>query len=128
MVDSKGFVRLPDGSGVAFGSFPLPKDHWLYDEKYEPPPMPFRIGTDDPRRRELVRVIVAAGRYAVRGATMKGKEMDFEPDALVQNLVVGMLGYFTSDGLDNEDQGNPDVVPPLFFVPEQEVPPCGTKS
>ncbi len=31
-------------------------------------------------------------------ATMKGKEQDFDPDALIQNLIVGMLGYHTPTG------------------------------
>ena len=48
-------------------------------------------------------MIRLAGKYAVRCATMNGKEMDFDPDALLQNLVVGFLGYFTEDGLDHED-------------------------
>lgn len=110
-------AALPDGSGFATASFPLPKDHWLYadDGNYEPPPMPFRLGKDDPRHEEFVKAIWAAGKYAVRAATMKGKDDDFDPDALVQNLVVGLIGYHTSDGLDGQDDwGNPDPKPPLF--------------
>jgi hypothetical protein len=44
-------------------------------------------------KRKMADLIRAAGKYAVRCATMNGKEMDFDPDALLQNLVVGFLGY-----------------------------------
>lgn len=99
----EGPTRLPDGSGFAVMSMPLPQDHWLYAKHENIPPMPMRIGTDDPRRGELAEMIRLAGRYAVRCATMNGKEMDFDPDALVQNLVVGLLGYWTPDGLSTLD-------------------------
>ena len=88
---------LPDGSGYATASFPLPKDHWIYKETGEPP-VPFLMGTDNPDREEWCRKIWEAGKYAVKGATLNGEEMDFDPDALIQNLVVGMLGYHTPDG------------------------------
>lgn len=119
---------LPDGSGVATMSFELPKDHWLYApytedgvECYEPPPMSLRMlwhgpvpsgpvrgsgtwslyGEPIPQfsHRELADALRAAGRYAIRAATMDGKEKDFDPDALIQNLVVCALGYHTPDGL-----------------------------
>lgn len=89
---------LPDGSGFAVASFPLPKDHWLYAEGHDDPPMPFKRGTDDPERKDWEEKIRAAGKYAIRGATSNGKLEDFDPDALLQNLVVGMLGYHTPDG------------------------------
>jgi hypothetical protein len=106
---------LPDGSGFAIVSMPLPKDHWIYGDPekekdgFEPPPMPFRMGLADGPRLNRTREMWAealreAGKYAVRAATMKGKEMDFDPDALIQNLVVGMLGYWTPDGLDHADE------------------------
>lgn len=102
-------ARLPDGSGFATASFPLPKGHWLTQEteKFEPPPMPFRMGTDDPRRKEWLEKIKAAGRFAVRAATMNGKIDDFDPDAMVQNFIIGMLGYFTPTGLSNDVWANP---------------------
>mgnify|MGYP001602381324 CR=1 FL=1 len=89
---------LSDGSGFALASFPLPKDHWLTKEGYNDPPTPFLMGTDDPARKEWEENIVAVTRYACRAATMNGKEMDFDPDAMVQNTVVGFLGYHTPDG------------------------------
>jgi hypothetical protein len=124
---------LGDGSGYAIVSFPLRKDHWIYQRDDTPagfksnvPPMPFRMGSrqafsfgicdipepdqqgavrfDNPiigtlNKREFEKAVRAAGKYAVRCATMNGAEMDFDPDALLQNLVVGMLGYWTDTGL-----------------------------
>lgn len=106
---------LPDGSGFATASFPLPKDHWLYREtEFDAPPMPMRMGTDDPRRKQFNEMVREAAKYAVRAATMRGKEQDFDPDALVQNMVVGLLGYHTQDGLSSESWANPSPAPPLF--------------
>lgn len=111
-------VALPDGSGFATISMPLPKDHWLYAKAADgfslPPPMPFRMSANDPMRWEWSDKVREAAKYAIRGATMGGKEMDFDPDALVQNLIVGMFGYHTEDGLTSDTWANPDPVPPLF--------------
>ncbi len=99
---------LPDGRGCATVSIPLPEDHWLYEDKgFEPPPMPYRVGTDDPMRKDMVEKIKDAARYAIRASTMKGKEDDFDPDAMVQNFIIGMIGYFTPDGLSEDDWANP---------------------
>lgn len=90
-------VRLPDGSGAFIASFPLPNTHWIYTDGPNEPPMPMRVGVG-PKRNELADQIRAAARFAVRASTMNGKEMDFDPDAMVQNLIVGLLGYWTEDG------------------------------
>lgn len=104
--------RLPDGSGFAVVSMPLPKDHWLTAEGYNKPPMPFRLGTEEdgtnlwPKirtRQEATEMIQAAARYAIRAATMNGAESDFDPDAMVQNFVTGMLGYYTPNALSSLD-------------------------
>lgn len=96
-----GVAALPDGSGFGIMSFPLPKDHWLYaDREYEegavePKELPKSILTHAVRD-----TVVAAVRYAIRGATMCGKEMDFDPDALVQNAVYALCGpYYSKDQL-----------------------------
>lgn len=104
-------VRLPDASGFATASFPLPKDHWLYADNDHVPPMPWRLGTDHPAYKRACAQVRAAARYAVRGATMKGKEMDFDPDALIQNLLVGLFGYHTPSGLSDDSGFNPEPVP-----------------
>ena len=116
---------LPDHSGFAVLSMPLPADHWSTqdDGSYEPPPMRFRMGANERAiitigdelrdwsesltREQFADRIRAAGRYAYRAATMKGKEPDLDPDALMQNLVVGLLGYWTDTGLGSEPWENP---------------------
>ena len=86
---------LPDGSAFAVMSFSLPKDHWLYAERqyrngeYEPIELGKPILT-----HEMRDAVVSAVRYAVRGATNCGKEIDFDPDALVQNAVYALCGSY----------------------------------
>jgi hypothetical protein len=82
-------------------SLPLPTDHWLYAERtygkpdqVEPDELPEPILTHAQRA-----AVVAAVRYAVRGATMCGKDADFDPDALVQNAVYALCGPFGIDRL-----------------------------
>jgi hypothetical protein len=84
------------------GSFPLPKDHWIYEEI--PAPMPLRMANNAiimislPDREikltkeEFIGIIRDIGKYAVRTSTMNGKNMDLDPDAMLQNLVIGFLG------------------------------------
>lgn len=99
---------LPDGSGFMIGSFPLSKDHWLYaDPQFNVPPMPFMMGKNHPERERMEKALLAAGRYAIRCATMNGKDNDFDPDALIQSLVVGMVGYHTDSGLSSDSWANP---------------------
>jgi hypothetical protein len=88
---------LPDGSAFAVMSYPLPKNHWLYAERQ------YNDGEDEPVElgkpvltHEMRDAVVSAVRYAVRGATNCGKEVDFDPDALVQNAVYALCGPFTS--------------------------------
>ncbi len=102
-------TKLPDGSGFFTGSMPLPENHWLYAEPkgYEPPPMPMRMGTDDPHREEVKQMLTQAGRYALRASTLKGQDSDWDPDAVIQNLVVGLLGYNTPDGRSPDEWANP---------------------
>lgn len=104
--------KLPDGSGFAVVSYPLPDDHWLLEDKYDNPPMGLRC-CEPSLRRELERIIWDAGKYAARASTMNGKDTDFDPDALCQNFVVGLLGYFTPDALchDTGINLNPAVIP-----------------
>jgi hypothetical protein len=89
--------KLPDGSGFFTASLPLPKEHWLYaprcsewDEKRDTTAdTPHPILTHAQRES-----VVAAVRYAIRGATMCGQDPDFDPDALVQNAVVALCGPY----------------------------------
>lgn len=89
---------LPDGSGFCTASFPLPKNHWLTKPGHNEPPMPFKMGTDNPDRKEWEKRIILAAEFAVRATTENGKVDDFDPDAMVQNFIVGMLGYYTPNG------------------------------
>lgn len=116
---------LPDGSGFATMAMPLPKDHWLTAEGYNVPPMPFRCGLGETRSR-MAGEIQAAARYAARASTMNGKAMDFDPDALVQNMIVGMLGYWTADGFSSEPMDSPPSPSPETAAPEEtsEGAPC----
>lgn len=91
---------LPDGSAFFTASMPLPADHWLtapdvpgWDSERDTAPdtpQPF-LNHGEHRAR-----VVAAMRYAIRGATMRGQENDFDPDALVQIAVYAMCGPFGS--------------------------------
>ena len=86
---------LPDGSAFGMMSFPLPYDHWMYrDREYlpgadEPVDLPKPILTHALREH-----VEAAVRYAVRGATNCGKELDFDPDALVLTAVYALCGPY----------------------------------
>ena len=103
---------LPDGSGFATASLPLPHDHWLYVPGTDDPPMSLLLGTAESAklvvvgrgstpvetRAQFEERIRLAARYAIRAATLNGTEPDFDPDALVQCLIIGLLGYATPTG------------------------------
>lgn len=110
MSENDKCVVLPDGSAFGVMSTPLPKDHWLY-QPYEAPPMGLRCGTKQLVRRQLTEIVMEAAKYAMVSSTMCGQDEDIDPDALVQNMVVGLLGYHTEDGLSDEDWQNPKVIP-----------------
>jgi len=92
---SNEITLLPDGSAFGVISYPLPQKHWLYapweyrDGEDEPIELPNPILTQADRE-----TVVAAIRYAVRGATNRGQAPDFDPDALVQNAVYALCGPF----------------------------------
>lgn len=107
---------LPDGSGFATVSYPLPKDHWLTKdpEGFNVPPMHFRMGMNDPRREEYERKLMEIARYAIRASTMNGKESDFDPDAMARNFITGALGYWTPDALSGDEFANPTPAPEVL--------------
>lgn len=109
-------VILPDGSAFGVLSMPLPEDHWLYQRDEHgftgPPPMTFRMEAGEAREQMAERIREAA-KWAIRASTMCGRDEDFDPDAMVQNMVVGLLGYHTADGLSGEAWDTPAQVPPL---------------
>ena len=86
-----GTYYLSDGSGWL-----LPKNHWLYEDKENLVPRPvfnsMYLLTEE-EKREVREQVVNAARYAVRTATANGKKLDFfDPDALVQNLMLAVFG------------------------------------
>lgn len=92
---NKDCTILPDGSAFMTGSLPLPKDHWLYAPQCEEWDSKRETSADTPLpildngQREAV---IAALRYAIRAATMNGKEPDFDPDALALNAAYALCG------------------------------------
>lgn len=85
---------LPDGSAFFTANMPLPKDHWLYaprdewdDERDEYAECPVPILTNAQSK-----AVTTAARYAIRSATMCGRDNDFDPDALVQSMVYALCG------------------------------------
>ncbi len=122
-----GQVSLPDGSAFAIASFPLPKDHWLYAPREyatgagEPLELPAPILTHGQRE-----AVVAAIRYAVRGATMCGREQDFDPDAMVQNAVYALCGPYARVSAENTQTSvnlalsqQPDTSEPVLTVEKE---------
>ncbi|KAE8757345.1 hypothetical protein FSO04_24305 [Paraburkholderia madseniana] len=88
---------LPDGSAFFVGSLPLPKDHWLYAPRCDQWDSERDTTADTPHpilTHEQRAAVVAAVRYALRGATKCGQDLDFDPDALVQNAVFALCGPY----------------------------------
>ena len=86
---------LPDGSAFFTGSLPLPKDHWLYAPQCAEWDNERETSADTPRPildNSQRQAVIAAMRYAIRGATMCGKESDFDPDALTLNAAYALCG------------------------------------
>lgn len=89
-------------SGFATMSFPLPEDHWLYErteDGYTPEPQPsMLVGGGSKSAYYLERIIRPAVQYALRCATRCGRDDDFDPDCVLQQVRIGLFGYHTGDG------------------------------
>lgn len=98
---------LSDGSGFATMSMPLPEDHWLHERAADgfslPAPYPLLAGRGSLSRDFLEDLITPAVRYGVKAATNDGREEDFDPDALVRNVLNGTFGLWTDNGLTNDE-------------------------
>ena len=90
-----GVTVLPDGSAFFTASFPLPAEHWLYAPQCEQWDNERDTSADTPIPiigNEQRKAVLTAMRWAIRGATMNGKEMDFDPDALALNAAYALCG------------------------------------
>jgi len=93
-IEQSPVTVLPDGSACFTAKLPLPAEHWLYAPRgewdstrddYADKPYPILP-------RDMAPAIREAAKYAIRGATDCGKDMDFDPDALVLNLINVLCG------------------------------------
>lgn len=98
MSSNESTTILPDGSAFAIWSLPLPEDHWLtapqadWDDDHDT-----LADTPTPILTHALREhVIAAARYAIRGATANGTDMDFDPDAMVQNFCYALCGPFSA--------------------------------
>ena len=70
----------------------LADDHWLTQPGDNVPPAPVLKATSDKKRAELVTAIREAGMFALRTVSENGRTATFDPDALLQNLVLALVG------------------------------------
>lgn len=114
---------LPDGSGFATLSTPLPADHWIYErvafnggpEEFCPPAAwTMLVGGRTQVRRYLAEVLAPGIKAGVRDATRGGREEDFDPDVVVTQSINGLLGVHTESGMstDPEDRALFDTPTP----------------
>lgn len=67
----------------AVASFPLPNDHWVYQE----PNQPVAIGSvNSEELKELRARIREALMYTIQVCTSNGKDFDFDPDAMLLTI------------------------------------------
>ena len=91
----KQLAKPRHGSAFSTMSFPLPADHWLYAPACERRDNKRDVLADLPHPildRGYSPFVGDAARWAIRAATMRGQDMDFDPDALVQNFVHALCG------------------------------------
>lgn len=79
-------------------SLPVPNDHWSKAPRASEPPMLLCMGVGDPRRAEIEEAVKQAARYALKTAERHGMTGDFDWDAFVGNVIVGVVGYYTENG------------------------------
>ena len=94
-MSEEGMVKLPDGSGFFVGSLPLPKDHWLYAPNCQVWDAERDTSADTPvpiLGVEHWPDVIAAMQYAIRGATLNGTVVGFDPDALAKNAAYALCG------------------------------------
>lgn len=78
---------IPEGDKLTLNSY-----HWLYLPGEDIPPIPFKMAYTHPWRKHVIAGIKKSAKYALRAATDNGRINDFDPDAVVQLMVKGMIG------------------------------------
>lgn len=73
----------------ATASFPLPENHWIYQEPVEPDPLP---DAESEVSHEFQLKAREALRYTIQVCTSRGKDMDFDPDAMLMTFRNTLLG------------------------------------
>ena len=103
-----GATVLPDGSAFSIVTLALPSDHWLYAPHCEQWDNERDTSADTPLpilANEHRNAVIVAMRWAIRGATMNGKEMDFDPDALALNAAYALCGPVANLAIDAAMRG-----------------------
>ena len=118
----ESIANFPEGHIAMVVSFPLPKNHWIFQEHKEPPAPLDMVSIEE--RMLLESKFKDVIKYAVR-ATIGSKDMDFDPDAMIQNFMVGMFGYYKNFPRDTikirkEFEGRPLIDVVLSRVKELE--------
>jgi hypothetical protein len=75
----------------------LADDHWLTQPGDNVPPAPVLKAASDKKRAELVTAIREAGMFALRTVSENGRVAAFDPDALLQNLALALMGEAQAD-------------------------------
>ena len=73
----------------ATASFPLPADHWIYQEPVEPE---FVLELPDSEQANIEQKTHEALKYAIQVCTSCGKDNDFDPDALLMAFRKTLFG------------------------------------
>ena len=71
----------------------MPPDHWVMRAGDNIRPVPiFTVGTPGTNRQAVRAALVDAARFAIRGATANGTILDFDPNAMVANFLLAVIG------------------------------------
>ena len=86
--------ELRDESGnvmhaCATASFPLPNDHWIYQEPSQPSPV---SDIESELSHELRLKVRDALKYTIQVCTSRGNDADFDPDAMWMTLEHTLFG------------------------------------
>lgn len=108
----ENLIRPPSLEDV----YPRDPQHWIYQPLPTFPPMGMRtgLGHNPTFRYALNKALVEAVHYAIQIATRGGTELPLDVDRIVQNTMVGLFGFNTTDGLPEGAPLEGINVPPLF--------------